>query len=244
MRAGSATASATAPDRDRSHELPLALAVALLLDLLAVNLALQVRPLHWDTYQAGASLEAFDAQRKLLMAGAWLRPMLLLPLALLAAGLRRRLGGGDLARAGSLLLLAAGVLHVAAGAVATVIGVPAEEYRPGGPDAHALEVLADSLFWVQDDLVTLANLALAAGIAALAWEHRHTPGLPRWATRAGVAALPLMTAAAMSFVGVLPDRAAQPWWYGAWYLAGVIAAYAACGAWLVAVLRAPAAAAR
>lgn len=45
----------------------------------AANLALQVRPLHWDTYRVGASLEAFDAQRTWLMAGAWPRPMLLPP---------------------------------------------------------------------------------------------------------------------------------------------------------------------
>jgi hypothetical protein len=228
----------TATEEPRRPDRLPALAAAALLVLLAGCLALQVRPLHWDTYRVGASLEAFDAERRWLMAGAWLRPLLLLPLALLAAGLRRRLGRGDLAHAGALLLLAAGVLQVAAGAVGTVIGVPAEEYSPGAADAHALQVLADSLFWVQDDLVTLANLALAAGIAAFALAGRHAPGMPAWATRAGVACLALMTAAATSFVGVIPDRAAQPWWYGPWYLAGVVAAYAACGLWLAGALRA------
>jgi hypothetical protein len=231
-----ATATEDRPGRDR---LPALAAVAVGL-LLAANLALQVRPLHWDTYRVGASLEAFDAGRKWLMAGAWLRPLLLPPLALLAVGLRRRLGRGDLADAGALLLLAAGVLQVAAGAVATVLGVPAEEYRPGAPDAHSLQVLADSLYWVQDDLVTLANLALAAGIAAFALAGRRGRAVPAWATRAGVASLVLMTAAAMSFVGVIPDRAAQPWWYGPWYLAGVVAAYAAGALWLAGALRATA----
>jgi len=47
-----------------------------------------------------------------------------------------------------------------------------------------------------------------------------------------------MTAAALSFVGVIPDRTAQPWWYGPWYLAGVVTAYAACALWLAGALRA------
>jgi hypothetical protein len=53
-------------------------------------------------------------------------------------------------------------------------------------------------------------------VAAFALAGRHVPGVPAWATRAGVASLALMTAAALSFVGVIPDRTAQPWWYGPW----------------------------
>ena len=204
--------------------------------LLLAASGLQLRPFAWDTYRVSRSLVAFDRHRVPLMGGACLRAGLLFACVALACALPRRPAGagGPLARGGVMLLVAGGLLSAAAGAVGMVLGVPAEEYHPGMVDAKAVEVLADALYWVQDDLVMVANLALAAGAGALALALR-PHGVPAWATRAGLLAFPLAAAAALSFVCITADLGQQPWWYVAWYAGAMAAAVAALSAWALGV---------
>jgi hypothetical protein len=209
--------------------------------LLLAASALQLRPFSWDTYRVSASLRAFDRHRVPLMGGACLRAGLLLACVALAGVLWRRLRGAvePLVAGGVMLLLAGGLLGAAAGAVGMALGVPAEEYHPAMADAKAVEVLADSLYWVQDGLVTLADLALAGAAGTLALAMRARGGFPAWATGAGLLALPLAATAAASFVCITANLQRQPWWYVAWYAAAMGGALVALAAWAVGATLAP-----
>jgi hypothetical protein len=236
---------------DREHDIRehrrLVLAGVALVGLLLLALAVQLRPLYWDTYQAGASLERFDRLRTLLMTGAWASHAgVLFPAVVLAACLRRRLTGGPagggvgadetLVSTGTTLLVVAGVLHAVSGAVAPVIGVPAEEFH-GTPTPHALTVLADSLFWVQDNLVTVATLTLAASAATLAWAQRANRGIPGWGVRAGLLSLPLALGIPLAFyMDLRLDHTVTPWWSAAWHLSTHAATHAAIAVWVAGVI--------
>lgn len=55
----------------------------------------------------------------------------------------------DHGAAGTLLIL---------GWVGVVVGVPAEKYPTDLPNAHAVQVIGDTLFWIQQNLITMARL--------------------------------------------------------------------------------------
>lgn len=76
-----------------------------------------------------------------------------------------------------------------------VIGVAAEEEVP----TRAVAVLADSLYWAQDNLLTLSLLALAVALAAFSTPLREAGELPAWGRRAGQASVVAAGAVPMSF---------------------------------------------
>ncbi len=206
-------------------------AAALLGVLLTVASLTQLKPYRFDTYDVGRSLERFESSRAILMGGSWARLGIVFPAVLLAGELYRR----DREPLVAALLATGGIVSAVAGAVATVIGVAAEEYRPGSPDSHAVEVTADTLFWVQDNLTTVAGLLFAgAALASVAVGRRPGPvGL--WGGRL---ALPLFLIATTSWFfsdAEVANALAAPWYAGFG-----LAALATFLAWLWAVARADA----
>lgn len=185
---------------------PVSVAAAALSTFFVVSFSVQLKPFFWDTYDVSSSLQEFDSNRYILMTGMWVRAFVLIPATLLGVSLYELLEkhGPFVARSAGLFIFAYGLLSAVSGWVGVVVGVPAEEFEPGALDAHALQVLADSLYWVQDNLITMANITL--GVAVFAFSllmRRH--GYRRWET-AGFAVLPFALLAASSFyfqVGIL-----------------------------------------
>jgi hypothetical protein len=188
--------------------------------LLVLASALQLRTVAWDTNALPASLERFQSWRGWLMPGGMLRSALLFPLACLGAVIAGE-GRGVRGRAAAALLVGAGVLSGLAGVTATIIGVPAEEFRPGAPGAHGVEVLADSLYWISESCITLSMLAI--GLAAVL----ASAGASRAEMAAARASLILAVALAAVYMIAGPHRTNHPAYYPV--VAGLVTAV---GAWI------------
>jgi len=202
--------------------------------LFVLTSAVQLKPFFWDTYNVSKSLQDFDSHRYVLMTGMWLRAILLFPAIFIAVGLYQftEITNRYAAHVSALLMLAYGLLSTVSGWTGVVIGVPAEEYVPGAVNAHALEVLADSLFWTQDNLITMSNIALAASVAISSLVAMRREDLPHWAATAGMLTLPFVLIGATSFyfqVGILFHRNLE----APVYLAGSVGAGLALLVWIV-----------
>jgi hypothetical protein len=178
-------------------------AAATLTILLIAASTVQLKPFFWDPPHLSTSLQEFQAHRTVLMTGMWLRAMVLIPAIFLAVGLYHLFERQDraAAQAGALLLVAGGLLNAVSGWVGVAIGVPAERYQAEAGDAHALEVLAHSLFWVQDNLLTMANITLAGAVATFSYIMRRQGGFARWMVSAGMLTLPFALVASLSYYG-------------------------------------------
>ena len=133
--------------------------------MLLVSLVTQPRPFFFDTLEVTESIQRFDRYRVLLLGGGMLRGLLVIPTILFGIALAEHLGHRSIwVSTGKAFMIAAGLLFTVSGFTAVVIGVPAEEYQLGAPEAKALEVLADSLFWIQDNLMTIAYITLALAV--------------------------------------------------------------------------------
>ena len=143
------------------------------------------------------------------MTGMWFRSLLLLPGIFLAASIGGvvRSESEHLVRVGSWLIVSSGVLLAVSGWIGVVVGVPAEEYTTDLPHAHALEVLADSLFWIQQNLITMAYLTLATAVATPSVSMRAAGRFPTWMTLSGMATLPLILISSMFLVCTQPYSA-------------------------------------
>ena len=102
---------------------------------------------------------------------------------------------------------------------ATIIGVPAEEFRPGAAGAQGVEVLADSLYWISESCITLSMLAI--GLAAVL----ASVGAGRAETAAARASLALAAALASVYMIAGPDRTNHPAYYA--IVAGLVVAVSA-----------------
>lgn len=168
--------------------------------LLVAATLTQLRPFWWDTHLPEHSLEVFQRHRSLLMAGAWARILLLFPVVALAVALPRLLEGDLLqVRIGAALGVVAGALSAVAGAVAVAVGVTAEEFLPIDGSSRAVAVLADCLYWVQDNVLTLSLISLCAALAAFSSPLWRDGLLPGWARRVGQVSPILAGAIPMSF---------------------------------------------
>lgn len=164
--------------------------------LLVAGAVTQLRPFWWDTRRPEHSIEVFGQHRALLMGGAWARILLLFPMTALGVAVAGLVDADTLeARIGKAFATAAGVLSVVSGAMAVVIGVAAEEEVP----TRAVAVLADSVYWVQDNLLTLSLLAFAVALAAFSTPLREAGELPAWGRRAGQASIVAVSAVPLSF---------------------------------------------
>lgn len=165
-----------------------------LITLLVVVSAFQLRPYRFDTRDVGASLVAFERDRLVLMNMGLLRITTLFPATMLAAAMGRRFAVGSV----SAFFMVGAALSGLAGIAQTLIGLPAEEYQTDAADAHAIEVIGDVLFWSHDNLVILSGLALAAGAFSLSmwmWKRRRR----QWWIYPGLTALPLLALATLSW---------------------------------------------
>ena len=180
---------------------PVVISAITLATLFVLASLVQLKPLFWDTYQVSQSLQEFDSIRYILMTGMWLRALLLFPAIFLSVGLYQLFEGHSryYAQVAVLLMFAYGVLSAVSGWVGVVVGVPAEEFQPQSANAHALQVLADSLFWIQDNLITMANITLVSSVLIFSLLMRSDDRWPIWATSAGILTLPFMLIAASSF---------------------------------------------
>lgn len=170
-----------------------AVAAAVLLVAAAVT---QLRPFWWDTRGPAHSLEVFGEHRALLMGGALARMFLVFPMTVLGVAMAGLLDGDPLpARMGKALAATAGGLSAVSGAVAVVIGVTEEE-RLVGP---AVVALADVLYWVQDNLLTLSLVAFSAALTAVSSQLWRQEVLPAWGRRAAQVSLLGAGAVPMSF---------------------------------------------
>lgn len=193
---------------------------------LVVASAFQLSPFRFDTRDVGSSLEAFEQNRFILMNAALVRVLIVFPATILAVELFRRFAQPTV----SAFFLVGGALSVVAGVANTVIGIPAEELRPADADAHAIEVIGDVLFWTQDNLATVANVAFASAAFSFAmWMWRQS--FRQWWVLPGLAALPLLATSTLSWYFSAPEKAnpvAAPW-----YAFFGIATLVAFVAWLV-----------
>lgn len=222
--------------RTSTHVTVAASAIGFVIPFMATSV-LQLKPFNWNTYDVSQSLQEFDANRYILMTGMWLRAVLLIPATLFGVGMYQLLKdtSAAAAQAGLLFVLASGLLNAVSGWVGVVVGVPAEEYQPGAPSAHAVEVLADSLYWIQDNLITMSNITLATGVLIFSVVMLREGSWPRWAALAGILTLPLALVAAMSFyfqVGILFGRNLE----APVYLAGGLGAGLAFLVWITGVI--------
>ena len=164
--------------------------------LLAAAALTQLRPFWWDTRRPEHSLGVFGQHRALLMGGAWARILLVFPMTALGVALPGLLDGDPLeARIGKAFAATAGGLSAVSGAIAVVIGVTAEERLP----SPAVVVLADSLYWIQDNLLTLSLVAFSAAMTAVSSQLWRQGALPAWCRRAGQACLLAGGAVLLSF---------------------------------------------
>jgi hypothetical protein len=185
--------------------------------LFTVASALQLRPFFWDTIRVEESMARFSAHFRLFQAGAWARIFLLFPMLFVAVGLRSLLPDRLLVRAGTGFLLMSGILWAASGVANTAIGVAVESYLPKDPSAHAVQVLADSLFWIHDNLATLGIVVLGAGALCLSPALRYR-GFPPWLGIVGAGALG--GGLAVIFLFTLRNwRFGSPLYLGPWVLA-------------------------
>jgi hypothetical protein len=165
-----------------------------LIAMLLLVSAFQLRPYRFDTRDVGVSLEAFERDRIVLMNMGLVRIMILFPATMLAAAMARRFAVGSVAA----FLLVGAAISGLAGIAQTLIGLPAEEYRPDHADSHSIEVIGDVLFWTHDNLVILGGLALFAGSFSFSvwmWKQRRR----QWWVYPGLAALPLLALATLSW---------------------------------------------
>jgi len=164
--------------------------------LIAAAALTQLRPFWWDTRRPEHFLQVFGRHRALLMGGAWAHILLLFPMTALGVALPGLLADDSLqARIGKALAAAAGLLSAVSGTVAVVIGVTAEEQLV----SPAVAVLADTLYWIQDNLLTLSLIAFSAALAAFSSELWRQGELPAWGRRAGQASLLASSAVPVSF---------------------------------------------
>lgn len=199
--------------------------------LLVVGAITQLRPFWWDTHRAEHSVQVFEQHRALLMGGAWARILLLFPMTALGIALPRLLDGASLqARLGTALAVAGGALSAVSGVAAVAIGVTAEEFVPLDGSSRALAVLADSLYWMQDNLLTLSLIAFSAALAAFSSPLWRLGRLPAWARRAGQASVVSASAIPLSFYVEATD-------HGSWaYAVPAYGAETAILLWLVALI--------
>ena len=189
---------------------------AAFLGLFAAASATQLRAFWWDTTALHRSMLDFQAHRKFLMGGGFARMALAFPLAVLALELPRLAGDGLRARTGGAMLGAAAIASAVAGVGQVVMGVPAEEYVRAGAVDHAIETLADSFYWLQDNLVTLSLVGL--GVAAVALTPRLGRPLLVWTSRLAIAGA-LLTAGALMLNA--PDSRNSPLYVPAFSVAVV-----------------------
>ncbi len=153
-----------------------------------------------------------------------LRGLLVIPAILFGTALAEHLGHRSIwVSTGKAFMIAAGLLFTVSGFTAVVIGVPAEEYQLGAPEAKALEVLADSLFWIQDNLMTIAYITLALAVLGFSNALRAAQAMPRWAFISGVAMIPLSVLALFSFAMTKPPGSDSPFYFPA--VAGLVVAF-------------------
>ncbi len=196
--------------------------------LLVAAVVTQLRPFWWDTRRPGHSLVVFERHRVLLMGGAWARILLVFPVTALGVALTGLVDGESLeARLAKALAATAGVLSAVSGTVAVAIGVTAEEQESG----PAVAVLADSLYWVQDNLLTLSLVAFAAALVVISSRLRDQNILPAWGGASARVALVGAIAIPMSFyIGGAAYRSAL-------YAVPAFAAEAAMVLWLLVLAR-------
>ena len=196
--------------------------------LLVAGAATQLRPFWWDTRGPEHSIEVFGGHRALLMGGAWARILLLFPMTALGVAVPGLVDGDAMAtRIGKAFATAAGVLSAVSGTVAVVIGVAAEEEVP----SRAVAVLADSVYWIQDNLLTMSLLAFAVALAAFSTPLREAGELPAWGRRAGQASVVAVSAVPLSFYIGGAEHAS------ALYAVPAFGAQAAMVLWLLALVR-------
>jgi hypothetical protein len=171
---------------------------------------LQLRPFVWDTLHPGGSLIFFQRWRSVLQLGAWTRITLVIPMLFLAVSLAVLTYRRDPVRgpAGSVLVAASGMLACVSGIAQSSIGVFAEDYVPADPGARAHALSADALFWIHDNLATMALIVLSIAAVTLARPLRHA-GLRTWATWAGRLGLPASVTVAILFY-FRSDRGGSP----------------------------------
>lgn len=164
--------------------------------LLVAGTVTQLRPFWWDTRRPEHSVAVFGQHRALLMGGAWGRVLLLFPMTVLGVAVAGLLDADELeARIGKAFAAAAGVLSALSGVVAVVIGVAAEEKVPN----RAVAVLADSVYWIQDNLLSLSLLAFGVALAAFSSPLWRAGELPAWGRRAGQVSVLAAGAVPLSF---------------------------------------------
>ena len=209
------------------------ISAVLLGGMLVVSLATQPRPFFFDTLEVTESIQRFDRYRIFLLGGGMLRGLLVIPTILFASALAEHLGRhrSIWLSTGKGFMSASGILFTVSGFTAVVMGVPAEEYRLGDPDARALEVLADSLFWIQDNLMTIAYITLALAVVGFSMTLRSAHAIPRWAFISGIAMVPLSVLALFSFAMTNPPGSDSPFYFPA--AAGVVVAFVI---WLSAIV--------
>ncbi len=168
--------------------------------LLSAAMVTQLRPFWWDTHRVPHSIEAFERHRSLLMGGAWARIALLFPMVTLGIALPRLLDDDPLrVQLGRALAVISGGLSAVSGAVAVAIGVTAEEFALLDESSRAMAVAADSLYWVQDNLLTLSLIAFSAGLVAFASPLWRAGALPGWGRIAAQASIVLAAAIPLTF---------------------------------------------
>ncbi len=209
------------------------LSAVLLGGMLVVSLAAQPRPFFFDTLDVTESIQRFDRYRVFLLGGGMLRGLLVIPTILFGIALAHHLGPprSIWLSTGTGFMSASGILFTVAGFTAVVMGVPAEEYRLGVAESRALEVLADSLFWIQDNLMTIAYITLAIAVAGFSNALRERNAMPRWAFISGIAMTPLSLLALFSFAMTDPPGSNSPFYFPA--VAGLVVAFLV---WLVAIV--------
>ena len=163
-----------------------------LLALFTAASAGQLRAFWWDTTELHRSLLDFQVHRRLLMGSGMARMLLVFPFVALAISF---VGEERRARTSRALLALAGGLTAVAGVVQMAMGVASEEYVRAGAADHAIETLADAMYWVQDNLVTLSLICL--GAAAVARTPLASPRVRVWSSRLGLVGAVAVLAAFM-----------------------------------------------
>ena len=201
--------------------------------MLVVSLATQPRPFFFDTLEVTQSIQRFDRYRIFLLGGGMLRGLFVIPTILFGTALAEQLRRHKSIwlSTGKGFMSASGILFTVSGFTAVVMGVPAEEYLPGAPEARSLEVLADSLFWIQDNLLTAAYITLALAVLGFSNALRARQVIPRWAFISGIAMLPLAVLALFSFAMTRPPGSNSPFYFAA--VAGLVVAFLI---WLTAIV--------
>ena len=195
-----------------------ALAMAL---VVVISTALQLRPFNFSTVEVEQSVGDFDRNRQLRMFGGMLRTSLIYAALPFSIGLTR-----VFPRTASTLtaaaLLTGAALWVVAGVVSVVMGVPAEEYGGGLRDEAVLFVLADAMFWIQDNVALVGTMVMALGVATFSWQWRSARRLPGLAVALGLGMLPAAGAASLAFFVPGETRLEHLWYFTALMAAAVV----------------------